>query len=67
MAKYNRIKHIKELAKDLAEMNGVEIKDFDGEDIEYIGMEAQCNYADVAEILGLELPEYLGPVLVDNI
>lgn len=59
---YNRIKHIKELAKDLAEMNGVEISDFDGEDIEYIGMECQCNYADVAEILGLELPAYLGPV-----
>ena len=65
MAKYNRIRHIKELARDLAEMNGVAIEDFDGEDIEYIGMECQCNYADVAEILGLELPEYLGPVVVD--
>lgn len=60
---YNRIKHIKEFAKSLAEMNGVAIADFDAEDIEYIGMECQCAYADVAEILGLELPESLGPVL----
>jgi hypothetical protein len=62
---FNKIKYIKEFAKSLAEMNGVDIKDFDGEDIEYIGMECQCAYADVAEILGLELPEYLGPVVVD--
>lgn len=59
---YNRIKHIKELARDVAEMNGVDIADFDAEDIEYIGMEAQCCYADVAEILGLKLPASLGPV-----
>jgi hypothetical protein len=59
---YNRIKHIKEFAKDLAEMNGVVIADFDAEDIEYIGMECQCNYRDVCEILGIALPASLGPV-----
>ena len=62
---YNRIKHIKEFAKDLAEMNNVGIQDFDAEDIEYIGMECQCNYADVCDILGLTLPESLGPVMGD--
>lgn len=59
---YNRVRHIKETARDLAEMNGVTIEDFDAEDIEYIGMECQCCYADVCDILGLELPESLGPV-----
>ena len=62
---FNKIKYIKEFAKSLAEMNGVSIQDFDAEDIEYIGMECQCGYADVCDILGLELPESLGPVLVD--
>jgi hypothetical protein len=59
---YNRIQHVKQFAQDLAEMNGVEIADFDAEDIEYIGMEVQCNYRDVCEILGIELPQSLGPV-----
>jgi hypothetical protein len=59
---YNRIQHIKEFARDLAEMNGVAIADFDVEDIEYIGMECQCNYRDVCEILGIALPASLGPV-----
>ena len=62
---FNKIKYIKQFAKDLAEMNGVEVQDFDAEDIEYVGMECQCNYADVCDILGLELPESLGPVMGD--
>ena len=62
---YNRIKHIKQLAQDLAEENGVEIADFEAEDIEYIGMEAQCNYAGVCEILGIALPASLQPVQGD--
>ena len=60
---YNRIKHVKQVATEFAEMNGIEIKDFEAEDIEYVGMECQCNYQDVCEILGLELPESLGPVV----
>jgi hypothetical protein len=59
---YNRIQHIKQFARDLADMNSVAIADFDAEDIEYIGMECQCNYRDVCEILGIELPASLGPV-----
>lgn len=62
---YNKIKHIKTLAKELAEDNGVSIQDFDAEDIEYIGMECQCNYADVCEILGIALPASLQPVMGD--
>lgn len=62
---FNKIKYIKEFAESLAEMNGVSIQDFDAEDIEHIGDECQCNYADVCDILGLALPESLGPVLVD--
>lgn len=59
---YNRIRHVKQFAKDLATMNGVAIADFDAEDIEYIGMEVQCNYQDVCDILGIVLPKSLGPV-----
>lgn len=59
---YNRIKHVKQVAKDLSEMIGVEIKDFDAEDISYVGDECQCNYEGICEILGLELPQSLGPV-----
>lgn len=59
---YNRIKHVKQVAKDLAEMIGVEIKDFDAEDIDYVAMECQCNYEGIVEILDLELPESLKPV-----
>jgi hypothetical protein len=54
MAKYNRIRNIKETAEFVAEMNGVAVRDLDQEDIEYIGDQCQCAYADVAEILGLE-------------
>jgi hypothetical protein len=59
---FNKIKYIKDFALELAEMNDCRIRDFDAEDIEYIGMECQCNYADVCDILGLALPESLGPV-----
>jgi hypothetical protein len=59
---YNRVKHIKEMAASVAEMNGISIEDFDAEDIAYIGDETQCCYADVAEILNLPLPKSLGPV-----
>jgi hypothetical protein len=59
---FNKIKYIKDFALELAEMNDCKIRDFGAEDIEYIGMECQCAYADVCEILGLELPESLGPV-----
>ena len=62
---FNKIKYIKEFAKSLAEMNGVTIKDFDAEDIEHIGDECQCAYADVCDILGLALPESLGHVMGD--
>lgn len=62
---FNKIKYIKEFAKSLAEMNGVSIQDFDAEDIEYIGGECQCNYQGVCDVLGIKLPESLGPVLVD--
>ncbi len=58
---YNRIKHVKQVAADLAEMIGVEIKDFDAEDIDYVATECQCNYEGICEILGLELPESLKP------
>ncbi len=59
---YNRIKHVKQVAADLAEMIGVEIEDFDAEDIDYVATECQCNYEGICEILGLELPESLKPV-----
>ncbi len=52
---YNRIKNVKETAQLVMEMNGVVLAtDLDQEDIEYIGDQCQCAYADVAEILGVE-------------
>ena len=60
---FNKIKYIKNFSLELAEMNDCRIQDFDAEDIEYIGTECQCCYADVCEILGLELPASLGPVI----
>ncbi len=63
---YNRIRHIKETAQLIMEMNGVLLaSDLDAEDIEYIGGECQCCYADVCEILGVELPESLKPVAAE--
>jgi hypothetical protein len=62
---YNRIKHVKQVADAICEDRGYdEYHEFDAEDIEYLGMEVQCGYADVCEILGIELPESLGPVVV---
>ena len=61
---YNRIKHVKSVAKELvSDLNYNSFKDFTAEDIEFISMETQCNYAGVCKILGLELPAELGPVL----
>jgi hypothetical protein len=62
---YNRIRHVKQVAKDLAEMIGTDIADFDAEDIDYVAGECQCNYEGICEILGLELPESLKPVEVE--
>ena len=60
---YNRIKHVKSVADSCVEDFGYDgYADFTAEDIEYIGMECQCNFEGVCEILGIELPEGLGPV-----
>lgn len=63
---YNRIQHVRQVADAICEDQGyAEYKAFDAEDIEYVGMETQCNYADVCDILGITLPESLGPVMGD--
>lgn len=60
---YNRIKHVESVANDLLEEYGYgSMADFGAEDIEYIGMECQCAFQDVAEILGIALPKSLRPV-----
>jgi hypothetical protein len=60
---YNRIKHVKEFAKEYIEdCSYKSVKELTAEDIEFIGMEVQCGFADVCEILGIALPESLGPV-----
>lgn len=60
---YNRIRHVKQVADAICEDRGYDsYKAFDAEDIEYLGMEVQCCYVDVCEILGIALPESLGPV-----
>ncbi len=62
---YNRIKHVKQMADAICEDQGYDsYKEFDAEDIEYLGMEVQCGFADVCEILNIALPESLGPVVV---
>ena len=62
---YNRIKHVKQMADAICEDQGYDsYKEFDAEDIEYLGMEVQCGYADVCEILNIPLPESLGPIVV---
>jgi len=68
MAKYNRIKHVIELANEVLDFRaerGAGFETLEAEDIEWIGTEAQCNYEGVCEILGIPLPESLGPVLAD--
>lgn len=63
---YNRIKHVKSVANELVqEFDYDDYHDLSAEDIESIGMECQCNYEGVCEILGLELPESLQPVIGD--
>ena len=60
---YNRIKHIKQVADAVCEDQDYDsYKEFEADDIEYIGMECQCNFADVCEILNIALPASLGPV-----
>jgi hypothetical protein len=60
---YNRIKHVKEFAKEYIEdCSYNSVKELTAEDIEFIGMEVQCNYQDICEILNIPLPESLGPV-----
>ena len=61
--KYDPVKAVKQCAKNAMEMNGIaSVHDLDAEDIEYIGDECQMNYHDVCEILGIQLPDSLGPV-----
>ena len=63
---YNRIKHIKQLADAVCEDQGYDsYKEFEADDIEYVSMEAQCNFADVCDILKIALPASLGPVMGD--
>ena len=60
---YNRIKHVKSVADELVKEFGYEsYADFEAEDIESIGMDTQCNYEGVCEILDIELPASLRPV-----
>jgi hypothetical protein len=60
---YNPVKAVKQCAKDYMEMNGIRsIHDLEAEDIESIGGDCQMNYHDVCEILGIQLPDSLGPV-----
>ena len=60
---YNPVAAVKQCAKNAMEMNGIaSVHDLDAEDIEYIGDECQMNYHDVCEILGIQLPDSLGPV-----
>ena len=68
MAKYNRVKHVEELANEVLDYRaerGAGYETLEAEDIEYIGQEAQCGYVDICEILGIALPESLGPVIAD--
>ena len=63
---YNRIKHVKQMADAICEDQGYDsYKEFDAEDIEYLGMEVQCGFADVCKILNIALPASLGPVMGD--
>ena len=60
---YNRIRHVKQVADAICEDQGYDsYKEFEADDIEYVGMECQCGFADVCEILGIALPASLGPV-----
>jgi hypothetical protein len=68
MAKYNRVKHVEQLAEEVLDYRaerGAGYDTLEAEDIEWIGQEAQCGYADICEILGIELPESLQAVQGD--
>jgi hypothetical protein len=63
---YNRIKHVKQVADAICEDQGYDsYKEFEADDIEYLGMEVQCGFADVCEILNIPLPASLGPVMAE--
>lgn len=63
---YNRIKDVTKTADSyVKEFEYASYADLTDEDIESIGMDTQCNYEGVCEILGIELPESLGPVMGD--
>lgn len=60
---YNRIKHVRQVADAICEDQGYDsYKEFEADDIEYLGMEVQCGFKDVCDILGIDLPRSLGPV-----
>jgi hypothetical protein len=60
---YNRKNHVIQVADAICEDMGYDnYAEFGADDIEYIGMECQCNFAGVCEILNIPLPASLGPV-----
>ena len=60
---YNRIKDVTKTADSYMEIFGyASYADLTDGDIESIGMDTQCNFKGVCEILGIELPASLGPV-----
>jgi len=62
---YNRKNHVIQTADAICEDMGYDnYAEFEADDIEYIGMECQCGFADVCEILNIALPASLGPVVV---
>ena len=60
---YNRKNHVIQVADAICEDMGYNsYNEFEADDIEYVGMECQCNFAGVCDILGIALPASLGPV-----
>ena len=63
---YNRIKDVTQTADFyVEEFSYASYAELTAEDIESIAMDTRCNYEGVREILGIELPESLGPVMGD--
>jgi hypothetical protein len=61
---YNRKNHVIQTADAICEDMGYDnYAEFEADDIEYIGMECQCNFQGVCEILNIALPASLGPVM----
>jgi len=61
--KYDPVKAVKQCAKNYMDEFGYDsVNQLEAEDIESIGMDCQMNYQDVCEILGIQLPDSLGPV-----